>query len=98
LLNGWETGDERAAVSIEHYTAHIDYICQLAGDTNHAAIGSDFDGGFGLQSAPDGIDSIADLGKIVPILSDKGYSEVDIEKIMSKNWLEKLNKALPETL
>lgn len=96
LLNGWRTGDKRAAVSIEHYTAHIDYICQIAGDTTHAAIGSDFDGGFGLQSVPDGIDSISDLGKIVPILSDMGYSKVDIENIMSKNWLERLNRALPE--
>ncbi len=98
LLNGWKIGDKREAVNLEHYTAHIDYICQLAGDTTHVAIGSDFDGGFGLQSVPDGIDSIADLGKIVPILSEKGYSEFDIDNIMSKNWLERLNRALPEIL
>lgn len=96
LVNGWKAGDDRQVVNLNHYTAHIDYICQMAGDTTHAAIGSDFDGGFGLQSVPKEIDSIADLNKIGPLLQEKGYSEGDLENIMYRNWFECLSKTLPE--
>ena len=37
---------------MELLVAQIDYICQLAGDPRHVGLGSDFDGGFGLQSVP----------------------------------------------
>jgi len=43
-----------------------DHICQLAGDAAHVGIGTDFDGGFGLQSTPRELDSIADLPKLLP--------------------------------
>jgi membrane dipeptidase len=75
--------------------AHIDHICQLAGDALHAGIGSDFDGGFGVQSVPPEIDTVADLQKLAPILKDHGYSEVDTANILGLNWLNFLQKNLP---
>jgi membrane dipeptidase len=74
----------------------IDYICQNAGDARHAGIGSDFDGGFGVQSTPPEIDTIADLRKLAPLLAERGYSEGDIAAILGGNWIEMLSKALPE--
>ena len=58
-------------------------------------VGSDFDGGFGLQSAPVEIDTIADLQKIIPLLAEKGYTETDIAAIMGQNWINLLHQALP---
>jgi membrane dipeptidase len=84
-------------VPLDRVAAHIDYICQIAGDARHAGIGSDFDGGFGRQSAPDGIDTIADLQKLVPLLSRRGYSESDVAAILGENWLALLRRTLPES-
>jgi microsomal dipeptidase-like Zn-dependent dipeptidase len=38
---------------------HIDHICQLAGNSRHAAIGTDLDGGFGREQSPADLDTIA---------------------------------------
>jgi len=96
LLNGWKRGDGRRHLSLGHIVAQIDYICQMAGDARHAGLGTDFDGGFGVQSVPPEIDSIADLHKLAPLLEEKGYSEEDIASIFGQNWLRKLRSVLPE--
>jgi membrane dipeptidase len=95
LKSGWKRGDLREEVTIHEVTSQIDYICQLAGDALHAGIGSDFDGGFGLQSVPVGIDNVADLQKLAPLLAEKGYSEKDIAAIMGENWITRLERILP---
>jgi membrane dipeptidase len=68
----------------------------MAGDARHAGLGSDFDGGFGLQSVPPEIDTISDLGKLAPLLAERGYSGEDVAAILGGNWIEMLGKALPE--
>ena len=75
--------------------AHIDHICQLAGNSLHAGIGSDFDGGFGLQSIPPELDSIADLQLIGTKLIERGYTESDVANILGGNWLRFLREHLP---
>ena len=98
LKPGWKRGDRREQVQMEQVVAQIDYLCQVAGDALHVGIGSDFDGGFGLQSVAVGIDSIADLQKLVPHLVEKGYSKVDIAAILGQNWIARLRRVLPESL
>ena len=95
LDDNWAKGMRRELVSIQKVVDQIDYICQLAGDAQHVGIGSDFDGGFGWQSVPHEIDSIADLQKLAPLLAEKGYSEADIKAIFGENWLGVLQSALP---
>ncbi len=98
LRTDWKDAGGRSSVSLEHYVAHMDYICQMAGDAFHVGIGSDFDGGFGLPSVPAEIDTIADLRKIIPILEQKGYTEADVTAILGGNWLKHLQHTLPEVL
>lgn len=95
LLPGWKRSDGRELVSLERVVAHIDYICQMSGDARHVGIGTDFDGGFGLQHVPRELDTVADLKKLEPLLEAKGYTSEDIELIMGKNWLRCLRKVLP---
>ena len=97
LKVGWlrKNGSRREEVSLDVLIAHIDHICQLAGNANHAGIGSDFDGGFGWQSIPHELDSIADLQMIASKLIARGYSESDAENILGGNWLRFLQKHLP---
>jgi membrane dipeptidase len=96
LLPGWLKADgDRKHVSLTRVADHIDTICQRAGNARHAAIGSDFDGGFGLQHVPHEIDTVADLQLLAPMLSVKGYSDQDIAMIFGGNWVEFLRRILP---
>jgi membrane dipeptidase len=97
LKVGWlrKNGSRREEVPLDAYIAHIDHICQLAGNSEHAAIGSDFDGGFGLQSIPPELDSIADLPVIAAKLMERGYSETDAANVLGENWLRFLRGNLP---
>ncbi len=94
----WKTSEGRETVPLDRVVDHIDYICQLAGDAKHVGIGTDFDGGFGLQSVPAEINTIADLQKLVPLLVERGYSESDITAIMAGNWLSMLKVTLPTSI
>ncbi|QKJ33257.1 membrane dipeptidase [Mucilaginibacter mali] len=80
-------------IRLEHLVDHWDHICQIAGNTDHIAIGSDLDGIFGTEQSPWDMNSIADLQKYQSILSRRGYSARDIENIFSKNWLRFICKA-----
>lgn len=97
LKVGWSraSGSRREEVPLTSYIAHIDHICQLAGNSLHAGIGSDFDGGFGLQSVPPGIESVADLHLVGSKLIERGYTETDVENILGGNWLRFLREHLP---
>jgi membrane dipeptidase len=92
----WEKNDPKDRVSITTYVDHIDYVCQLLGSADHVGIGTDFDGGFGYQSSPAELNTLADLGCIIPLLEKKGYTQSEIEKIFGMNWTEFMKKHLPE--
>jgi membrane dipeptidase len=96
LLGGWKPEDGRAMVTVEHIVAHIDRICQRAGSALNVGIGSDFDGGFGLDQIPAGLDSVADLRLIGNALGIRGYSQADVEAILGGNWIRILRHTLPE--
>ena len=97
LKAGWLVGkDKREEVPLRYVADHIDHICQIAGDAIHAGIGSDFEGGFGLQSVPPEIDTVADLQNLVSLLQERGYSETDIVNILGGNWIARLKRDLPK--
>jgi membrane dipeptidase len=96
LKVGWVAGkNKREEVPLSYVADHIDHICQIAGDALHAGIGSDFEGGFGLQSVPPEIDTVADLQNLVSLLQTRGYSENDITNILGNNWITRLKRDLP---
>jgi membrane dipeptidase len=61
----------------------IDHVAKVAG-IDHVGIGTDFDG---IPALPAGIDSAADLPKVIDALRARGYSQADIEKICGGNLL-----------
>ena len=81
-------------INLEKLVDHFDHICQLAGNCNHIGFGTDLDGLFGTEQTPYDMDTIADITKFETILFKRGYSQTDIEKIYSGNWLRVLRKAL----
>ena len=92
----WGIGDPRTRVGLKVLIAQIDYICQQAGDARHVGLGSDFDGGFGLQAVPAGLETIADLHSLAPGLRELGYSDEDLEAIFSSNWRRQMADCLPD--
>jgi membrane dipeptidase len=88
LHPGWIRGEsDPNLVNLERVVDHIDRVCQLAGNSDHAAIGTDLDGGFGREQSPCDLDTIADLQSLPTKLTARGYKSVDIEKIMHGNWV-----------
>lgn len=99
MVPDWVRGEstpEGMNCSLEIVADNIDHICQLAGNTNHVAIGSDLDGAFGREQCPYDLETIADMQKIFPILEKRGYSENDLDKIAHGNWLRFMRNALLE--
>ncbi|OYP36388.1 dipeptidase [Rhodopirellula sp. MGV] len=74
-------------------TNHVDHICQLLGNTDHIGIGTDLDGGFGIEQTPSDLDTIADLPVFLDRLRQKGYGEDDLRKISHGNFLRVLRSA-----
>jgi membrane dipeptidase len=96
LAPGWQIGKTtRDVVSLDAVADHIDHVCQLAGNSRHAAIGSDLDGGFGTEQVPLGLDRISDLHKLDAILAGRGYSSDAIDDIFHGNWLRFFRSHLP---
>ncbi len=97
LRTDWNLYDPNHHVSLEDLADHVDAICQIAGNSDHVAIGTDFDGGFGWPCVPDEVNSIADMQKLAPILQKRGYTTGQVEAIFHGNWERILNQALPES-
>jgi membrane dipeptidase len=94
LMPGWiRDAKDNGSVYLQDVVNHIDHVCQLAGNSDHAAIGSDLDGGFGREQSPADLNTIADLQNIVDILATRGYRDDDIKAIMHGNWLRLLRRA-----
>ena len=62
---------------------HIDHVVELVG-IDHVGLGSDFDGVFAL---PAGLQDVSEYPNLVYELLQRGYSDEDIEKILSGNVL-----------
>lgn len=92
VVSNWErwktTHDDRDDANLDALANHIDHICQLLGNTQHVGIGTDLDGGFGNEQTPSDLKSIADLPKLWSILSSRGYSESDLQRISHKNFVD----------
>lgn len=68
--------------SVFDLVEHIDYVVKVAG-IDYVGIGTDFDGGGGLQDCYD----VSQMNNITHELVRRGYSKKDIEKIWSGNLL-----------
>jgi membrane dipeptidase len=96
LKHQWrQSGADKKAVTFATVIEHMKHICDLAGDATHCGIGTDFDGGFGMEATPDEIDTAADLPKFADALSSAGFNDDEVRGIMGGNWLRILERGLP---
>jgi len=78
--------NEKRRATLDDVIAHIQHICDLAGNCNHVAIGTDMDGGLGRDQIPQEIVTSADLPKLADALQHWGFDSNAVANIMSDNW------------
>lgn len=74
-------------VNVARIVDHIDHIVKLVG-VDHVGIGSDFDG---VQITTTGLATVAELPNLTKELLNRGYSEIEITKILGGNMLRVLD-------
>ena len=75
----------------EHLRRHADHVANLVG-WEHVGVGSDLDGGFGLEESPSEIDTVADLYKVGSAVPAGAR-----EAVLGTNWLNFLRASLPQS-
>jgi membrane dipeptidase len=98
MTPNWERGKTtatQAGLTMEHIVAHMDHICQLAGNAQHIGIGSDLDGGYGLEQTPQDLQRISDLQRLVELLTRRGFRDEEVRAVMHGNFLGFLLDRLP---
>ena len=97
LVPGWVRGATSPdVVGLDALADHLAYVCELAGNARHVAVGSDLDGGFGTEQTPRDLDTIADVQKLPAMLRARGFSQTDVEAVLHGNWMRVLEAALPD--
>lgn len=75
---------EEGPATLEDLFRHIDHIAQMGG-IGVLGFGSDFDG---IETAPQGLESPADLPRLMEMLRLRGFSADEVEGIAGRNFLE----------
>lgn len=97
MVPNWVRGvshPSNTPVLLNHMIDNITHICEIAGNVNHVAIGTDLDGGFGKEQCPSDLDTIADLQKLNTLLQQRGYTQEEIATIFNVNWHRKFKSVL----
>lgn len=96
LRKDWHYTDPKRDVTLQHVAHVIDYVCQLTGSARHVGIGSDLDGSYAYRSVPEAVDSSTDLWRLKDVLVEHGFSDDDVNAILSGNMLRKLRETLTD--
>jgi membrane dipeptidase len=94
LVDHWyESG--RPAVPLQRVGEAIHSAAEIAGTHRVIGIGSDFDGGFGAEGTPAGLDTVADLPRLADTMADFGFGDEMVYDILGRNWIRFLLRTLP---
>lgn len=75
--------------TLKELVDHIDHVVDLIG-VDHVGIGSDFDGGGGVE----GCDDVSEMPNVTKELLNRGYSEEDIQKIWGGNLMRVFSRVI----
>lgn len=78
--------DDAKPVTVETVLDQIDHIVKVAG-IDHVGLGTDFEG---MNDLPPDLQNASTVGKIFAGMRKRGYSETDIRKFASENFLRVL--------
>lgn len=87
-IQNWIKGNPRPVATVQQVADHIDHIRDVAG-VNHIGIGSDFDGGGGVQ----GLEDVSKYPNLTVELLRRGYKDREIAKILGLNVIRVMKEA-----
>lgn len=79
----WEKENPRPIVTVSDIADHFDHVKRLVG-VDHIGIGGDFDG---ILYTIKGLDDVSGYPKLLTELAKRGWTEKDLRKITSENFL-----------
>jgi len=82
-----EDGKHEADTPLGALVRHFDYLCDRMG-VEHVAFGSDFDG----TTVPNELGDAAGLPRLVEALRGAGFTEPDLRKLGTENWVRVLEQ------
>lgn len=85
----WDAGNPMPDATISDMADHIDYVRDLIG-VEYVGIGGDFDG---MPTGPVGFEDVRGYPQLFAELVRRGYSQVELELIASRNALRVLREA-----
>ncbi len=86
----WHAIDDKfphQLATVSDVVDHIDHLVKVAG-IDHVGIGTDFDGGGGVEGCKD----VSQMGNITLELVKRGYTEKEIKKIWGGNLMRVMNE------
>ncbi|MBI4499612.1 MAG: membrane dipeptidase [Gemmatimonadetes bacterium] len=86
-------GEKLPRPPFERILQHIDHAVHVAG-VDHVGIGADLDSAD--IPLPEGFDDVGDYPKLARALSQRGYSDRDVRKIMGANFLRVFEEVIGE--
>ena len=88
-LAQWDAANPAPRATVKDVADVIDHLVQVAGVT-HVGIGADLDG---IESTPEGLESVADYPKLFAELVRRGYTDEQLEGIAGLNVLRVMREA-----
>ena len=88
-MDAWEEANPEPPTMISHMADHIDHIRNLIG-VEYIGIGGDFDG---MPTGPVGFEDVSGYPALFAELAKRGYSQVELELISSRNAMRVLREA-----
>ena len=85
----WGVDRSGPPLTLDAVKRHLDHMAGILG-WERVGIGSDLDGGFGVEESPVELDSVADLVKIGDLVPPEAR-----EGVLGGNWLRVLSESLP---
>ncbi len=88
-MDAWDAENPEPQTMVSHMADHIDHIREIAG-VESIGIGADFDG---MPTGPVGFEDTSGYPALFEELARRGYSQVELELISSRNAIRVLRQA-----
>jgi membrane dipeptidase len=89
-IEQWRKSSNPGKTPLSVLVDHFDHVAKVAG-IDHVGIGSDFDG-IPFTGLPEGMEDISKLSNLTYELMKRGYSDLDIRKVLGENLLRVMSE------
>ncbi|TPE63300.1 membrane dipeptidase [Sandaracinobacter neustonicus] len=85
-MKAWDAANPRPVTTLAMVADHVEHVAKVAG-YDHVGLGGDFDG---VPDLPEGLESVAKYPALFAELARRGWSDANLKKLSSENFLRVL--------